>query len=566
MSEPDPPVFEIGLVLAGAISAGAYTAGVMDFLIEALDAWERAKAAPGYRGPRHDVRLKVITGASAGGMTAAISAVALHAETDPVHDVDAAPAPDRNRLYDAWVRRIDIAALLGDEDIRQARKLVSALDTSELDRIATEALQVSQRDTPRGWVADPLAIFLTVANLRGVPYGFSLLGGDATAAYGMTSHKDHMRFALSNGGNTIPGARPLDPAQVPDVHWSQLVQTALASGAFPIGLRARALERPREDYRARMSRPPLWPEPPSGATTDYYRFLCVDGGLIDNEPLELARRYLARGGRNPRDGELAHRAVVMVDPFPNAAALGEDNSAQDGLFAVAQGMFGALVNQARFKQEELELAESKTNYSRFMIAPSRFDASGQRSELAMASATLGGFGGFLSEDYRKHDFQLGRRNCQRFLQRYFRLPATNRLFDTWQDPDARDAWFVRKGDGTLDTFVGNPAAGNPAAGNPAAGNPAVPMLPIIPLVEAVRGEIPQHSAPRAASVDLAQLERSVKKRTRAAGSALIDGDLRRFLGSPILSWFLRLLFNWRIAPRLAAKARKRVGEDIARLG
>ena len=40
---PDTP-FEIGLVMAGAISAGTYTAGVIDFLIEALDEWESAKA------------------------------------------------------------------------------------------------------------------------------------------------------------------------------------------------------------------------------------------------------------------------------------------------------------------------------------------------------------------------------------------------------------------------------------------------------------------------------------------------------------------------------------------
>jgi hypothetical protein len=31
--------FEIGLVMAGAVSAGAYTAGVVDFLIQALDQW-----------------------------------------------------------------------------------------------------------------------------------------------------------------------------------------------------------------------------------------------------------------------------------------------------------------------------------------------------------------------------------------------------------------------------------------------------------------------------------------------------------------------------------------------
>jgi hypothetical protein len=97
-------------------------------------------------------------------------------------------------------------------------------------------------------------------------------------------------------------------------------------------------------------------------------------------------------------------------------------------------------------------------------------------------------------------------------------------------------------------------------------DPTVPMLPIIPLVDAVRTEIPQYRPPSAASVDLARLEKSVKQRTRAVGTALIEGDLRGALGSPALRWILRVLFNWRIAPRIAAAARKRIGEDIARLG
>src|ERR1039458_9630649 len=36
--------FKIAINMAGAISAGAYTAGVLDFMTEALDAWYRAKA------------------------------------------------------------------------------------------------------------------------------------------------------------------------------------------------------------------------------------------------------------------------------------------------------------------------------------------------------------------------------------------------------------------------------------------------------------------------------------------------------------------------------------------
>lgn len=536
--------FEFGLIMAGAISAGAYTAGVVDFLIEALDAYEAAKRQPGHSGPTHDIRLPVMTGASAGAMTSAIAAVSLHAETEPVHDVDNPPPAEHNRLYDSWVRRVGIAAMLGDEDIRREGRLLSALDSSDLDRIAMEALSVPRRPDPRAWVADPLAVYLTVANLRGVPYGFRLFGSGGGAQYGMTVHQDHMRFSVSPQHHALPAAILLDPAQSPGGDWPRLARAALASGAFPIGLRSRPLERPWSDYRERMARPPLAVDP----APETYRFLCVDGGLIDNEPLELARRHLAGNGRNPREGTRANRAVVMIDPFPNAAALAAENVENDGIAAVAGAMFGALINQARFKPEELALAESDDNYSRFMISPTRGDANGARIEPAMASATLGGFGGFLSEDFRKHDFQLGRRNCQRFFARHFTLPETNPLFDGWTGP--RDAWYMRNADGSLETYTESDPT---------------PMLPILPLVEAVRAEVPRYRAPSAASVDLDLLEKRITARANAVGRTLIDVELRDFLGSSLLRWTARQMFGWRVAPRIAAKARARVGEELRAL-
>jgi hypothetical protein len=41
--EPPANTFEIALVLGEAVSAGAYTAGAVDFLIEALDCWTRLR-------------------------------------------------------------------------------------------------------------------------------------------------------------------------------------------------------------------------------------------------------------------------------------------------------------------------------------------------------------------------------------------------------------------------------------------------------------------------------------------------------------------------------------------
>lgn len=39
--------FQVGLCMAGAVSAGAYTAGVMDYLLEALNQWEKRRHEPG---------------------------------------------------------------------------------------------------------------------------------------------------------------------------------------------------------------------------------------------------------------------------------------------------------------------------------------------------------------------------------------------------------------------------------------------------------------------------------------------------------------------------------------
>ena len=99
MDEGAPPkkVFQLGLTMAGAVSAGAYSAGVLDFLIEALDQWHKAKAGelPGVEAaqvPRHDVLLSVISGASAGGVTGALAMLAMSGGIRPTEDKASNPS------------------------------------------------------------------------------------------------------------------------------------------------------------------------------------------------------------------------------------------------------------------------------------------------------------------------------------------------------------------------------------------------------------------------------------------------------------------------------------------
>jgi hypothetical protein len=166
---------------------------------------------------------------------------------------------------------------------------------------------------------------------------------------------------------------------------------------------------------------PQWSSPSDAPDT--YSAAVVDGGTMNNEPLELARIELAGLiGRNPRDGLKANRATLLVDPFPDVAStIDQPGRGQRlDLLSAALGLLGAWKEQARFAPVDLALACDENTFSRFLIAPDRGN-----KDFALACGALGGFSGFLSERYRHHDYMLGRRNCQEFLRSHFCLPVSN---------------------------------------------------------------------------------------------------------------------------------------------
>ena len=273
--------------------------------------------------------------------------------------------------------------------------------------------------------------------------------------------------------------------------------------------------------------------------------------MINNEPLELARQHLADGPGipNPRDGEKADRAVIMIDPFPNALDPDLKPDPDERVVKVALKMFGALVNQARFRPGDLALAARGDIYSRFAIMPSRRNAAGQRAAMAMASAILGGFGGFLSETFRRHDFHLGRRNCQAFLRWHFCLPETNPLFDGF---DKRDDWYVREKSGKVETFPSRKAQKD------------VPYLPIIPLCGTAKQEIGRRPFPLAQDADAKRLRNEVAARVSSVGKALIDTELEDVVAGP-LRWLIRQAWKLRLASNVTDKAMKKIQSELATL-
>lgn len=545
----EPGVFELGLAMAGAVSAGAYTAGVIDFLIEALTAWEAEKAAQREAGkppnkwttPSHEVRLKALSGSSAGGICAAILSSALRQPWQPQPRPPATP-DEGNPLYRAWVSGIDIRHLLKSDDLAHGGPAESLLDCTVLDQLTAQALDIPGGGPRPAWLADPLEVFITTTSLAGVPYSYPFKQGQSDL---MWRHADHLAFALGEASGRA-GFHRLDPGRDGAFEgWGLLGQAALATSAFPLGLKARSLVRRRAEFDSlEWPFPGGGPDNPEGCchpdhlTTrlvqDDFPAAHVDGGAINNEPFELVRTALAGTpcARNPRRATEAHRAVILVDPFPNDSVGAPFNDTR--LSRVPGRLLAAWKQQARFKPDELALAAAGDNYSRFMIAPVRWE-NGQRhtGDMALASGSLGGFGGFLAETFRRHDYFLGRHNCQRFLERHLVLDHRNPLFDGWE-PGLKSS--LGRGEGNQ-------------------------FLPVIPLVGNLRAETWRETAwPTLAGDDLKALEPLLKKRSDAVVKALVAESDLSWWGGPLVGLGWRLLGRRKLLDKVADMVR----EDLRR--
>ncbi len=518
-TEQNLPCFELALVMAGAVSAGAYTGGVLDFFLHALDTWQEAKDRQDPNAPLHDINIRALSGASAGGISAGLLSTLVTHEFPAV----SAHSPDLslNPLYQTWVKQIDIEQLLTTDDLQDDMPVQSLFNAQVLDRTADILLSAERELKQRPYFDKSLHVFFSVTNLRGVPYGIGFQG-DQTRYHHIMQHADYVHFIVGTHKlPDYPDAVLLDPFQLDTPEWAFLKQATLATSAFPLGLAPRLLSRPLADYQHRslwiptqtteqpLTIAPVWPNTWANPE-ETYTFLSVDGGIVDNEPLELAHEILAGGktAHNPQHGTHASRALLLVDPFPDGSSILDDYQPKHDLFTVFASFLNMLKQQVRFKPEELALAFCDSVYSRFLISPARGE-----HKVALAGSAFNGFSGFLSESFREHDFQLGRRNCQRFLQRYFVLPEDNPLFEQWP-PELREKYRITTPDGTA-------------------------HLPIIPLLDSVSTEVPEPTWPKLSEQALKKLQSSLEKRFNALVHRFLaqESSLRsRILG--FLGWHL----------------------------
>jgi predicted acylesterase/phospholipase RssA len=565
------PPYKIGINMAGAISAGAYTAGVLDFLTEALDEWYAAKRR-GEAVPMHDVSIEVVSGASAGGMCAAIASVMLYQEFQ--HVVDPTLEQKTNNIfYESWVNTIGIEPLLDTSDLSRRAPVDSLLNSTIIESIADAVLKpATSAPVQRPYVSPSLTLFLSLTNLRGVPYS---LNGEAPGSIEETTffYGDRIRFQTVSNSTTPVKSLAVHALDLSDGNapgWQLLKTAAMATGAFPVFLKPRILDRELEEYV-----PPGWESvlsavtgtPPPIAPTippkygHPYVTLNVDGGVTNNDPFNYAHDYLNSldppldGSMSAQDPFMVDRSVIGIAPFPTTVPFDPNFNAQSAsaVFAALPKLFNALIAQARFFGESLSALMHGTTFDRYVIVPSDDELAkkyadqkvpAEQQAPALQCATLGAFGGFFLRGFRAHDYALGRRNAQKFLDTRFVLPASNPIIkaglealDATVQQEVRER-FRREPPGTY-------SAPRPVSADASA--PARPVedvwIPIIPLCGTTKGTVQHPLRAQMSKKELAKIVRALRKRLRMLGSVFVsqveDWMLHAFLwpGPYFISFF-----------------------------
>jgi len=563
------PPYKIGINMAGAISAGAYTAGVLDFLTEALDEWYAAKQR-GEAVPMHEVVIEVFSGASAGGMCAAISSVMLYQDFQHIHDVN--QRNTNNIFFESWVNTIDIVPLLETDDLSKSVPVDSLLNSSIVDRIADTVLKPNTTaPVLRPYVSSTLTLFLSLTNLRGVPYS---LNGEAPGSIEETTffYGDRIRFQTVSDGTVpvkSPAAHALELSDGKAAAWQLLKTAAMATGAFPVFLKPRILDRELKEYvppgwesvlsAVTGTPPPVTPTIPAKDGQPYVT-LNVDGGVTNNDPFNYAHDYLnsidppVDGSMGALDPYKVDRAVVGIAPFPTTDAFDPKFNAQSNsaILAALPRLFNALIGQARFFGESLSAIMQGTTFDRYVIVPSDDELAkkyadqnvpGAQQAPALQCATLGAFGGFFNRGFRAHDYALGRRNAQKFLDTRFVLPAENPIIQAGLDAlgdaaqqQARQT-FRRKPPGTYSAV--RPMAEDGGASTPGPSD----WIPIIPLCGGACQTVGHPVREQMNGTELKKILRLLRKRLRMLGSVFVaqveDRLLHAFLwpGPYFISFF-----------------------------
>ncbi len=576
-----PKTFHLGITMAGAVSAGAYTAGFMDYVLEALTAWEAAKSDdPENIIPNHNVVIDAIGGASAGGMVSMITTLALCAgDITPVHELS--HTKTGNILYDSWVFLDDDDSLydgrgtgkttfekmLSDTDLKTGKGAPSLLNSIPIDRIAESVFEKLPEQTgPQNfpsYISEDLRVLLTVTSLRPMDYKVKLSHikskfMDSTPGHRISNHDVVAHFKLNyDDTGDKDHFLPFRPLSGENSNRDFLIKVTKATGSFPVGLAPRYFdaEFPTEYIQNNLKKRKSFTSKMDilleNNDSKNFQFTGVDGGTINNEPFdEVLRCLIDKYGE--QDASAPKYGTVLIDPFPNFQdeKRNEEVDAtmpdydKTSIMDVVGNLIPTILNQARNKQSDTYGSE----LFKLMAFPRKLklgNITEEEDHPPLATGGIGGFGGFLDIEFRKHDFFLGRDNARNFLRGI--------CFMEYDENDPNNL-FAGVNQNAIDTFS-----------RTVDGKTYMPIIPDVSKLDPDADHNPTkytvQNFPKFNKVAFQNLERPIRDRVKAILKAELDGKLSGFI------WWLGKGFVIRkISKKVTKWAMNTIEKDFAKRG
>jgi hypothetical protein len=303
----------LAITVAGAVSLGSYEAGV---LYEVLDALAQHNAG---LADDEKILVDVLTGASAGGMSATVLAQKLMFEADSLTD------PYNNALYRAWVQDIDIKGLLalqhGEDPAHSllSSDLVETISAKYLTQRYSTHIPPAPVRHPAS--ADAIGLGLALSNLNGVDYCYQVRPNET---FNYTCFEDQISAQVDAASDVLE-------------FWEPLRNAAVSCGAFPFAFRVKDLVRHKSEYDSPNV---VFPLP-------FETFAYTDGGVFQNEPLGLAKNLV-----DPIDKHVNNdsRFYLFIAPHAKVSIANSDfNESNANLKATALRLVNAVYGQAEFQ-------------------------------------------------------------------------------------------------------------------------------------------------------------------------------------------------------------------------
>jgi hypothetical protein len=298
--------------------------------------------------PADRIEIDVLTGASAGGMTAVIAAQSL------LYSGNALKDPQSNPFYNPWVSEISLDKLLTPDpkpnpafpDLPAPEDPTKSIFSSNLIEKLAYKYVTGRYDkgnpspgVPHPSAAKQIRLGLALSNLNGVAYSYPLRvkqSGDGES-FGYARFQDQITDFFNSDGSD--GKDSLSA-------WTPWRNAAVSCGAFPFAFRVKELHRLENEY-------PKYHRVPWSVPAQDFAF--TDGGVFQNEPLGLAKNLVDLIDR-PAKGSASSfqnadsRFYLYVAPGAKTSDANRNFTADTAqLLLTAQTIVKAVLHQARFQ-------------------------------------------------------------------------------------------------------------------------------------------------------------------------------------------------------------------------